>query len=622
MANSELRYGTPFQSFLDTSFFQELSRLKLDVLKLDSKGQKLYSSLDWSSASKTCKSVQLFLNKLSFDPSGLRANSGAPVSGMIYNFNVFDEFKNLDKNKFLKDKGREIFESGIKDINTCIGYYIISYADLKKYRYYYWVCIPSFQSKEQIIENLGQHEVEDSSIYQDWFRDNADQWVCLENSDGEVVEYSKVVSQNCKALIVRDCCRLDGIPSAFAKNVLTVFQHDNPSRRELDALFIRPDDTSFKLKIGLKKIVNSENKGLQVNGWEKNLQGKLGPRAIDLSSLIDPLKVADQSVDLNLKLMKWRIVPDIDLDIVKKAKVLLLGAGTLGCYVSRTLMAWGVRKITLVDNGTVSYSNPVRQPLFQFDDVGKPKAQAAADALRRVFPLMDVGAVHLSVPMIGHPVTNEEAEYHDYKKLRDLYSQHDAVFLLMDSRETRWLPTVLGNVQNKTVINAALGFDSYLVMRHGNHYGKGQNRLGCYFCNDVYAPKDSLTDRTLDEMCTVTRPGVALMAASQAVELFVSILQSGKQGGSNVLGETPHQIRGFLNNFSTLKVETPAYNHCSACSGQVVSTCRELGWKFVKSALNDYKYIEDLSGLTAVQQEADKAIDEWGTDDEDDEFLV
>lgn len=41
------------------------------------------------------------------------------------------------------------------------------------------------------------------------------------------------------------------------------------------------------------------------------------------------------------------------------------------------------------------------------------------------------------------------------------------------------------------VMNAALGFDSYLVMRHGarSSLSKGE-RLGCYYCNDIVAPSD------------------------------------------------------------------------------------------------------------------------------------
>lgn len=49
-------------------------------------------------------------------------------------------------------------------------------------------------------------------------------------------------------------------------------------------------------------------------------------------------RLADQAVDLNLKLIKWRISPGLDLDIVKRTKCLLLGAGTLGSYVARNLL--------------------------------------------------------------------------------------------------------------------------------------------------------------------------------------------------------------------------------------------------------------------------------------------
>jgi hypothetical protein len=41
------------------------------------------------------------------------------------------------------------------------------------------------------------------------------------------------------------------------------------------------------------------------------------------------------------------------------------------------------------------------------------------------------------------------------------------------------------------VMNAALGFDTFLVMRHGARAATSAGtRLGCYYCNDIVAPAD------------------------------------------------------------------------------------------------------------------------------------
>merc|ERR1719348_1991743 len=167
-----------------------------------------------------------------------------------------------------------------------------------------------------------------------------------------------------------------------------------------------------------------------------------------MRSSMDPALLAENSLHLNLKLMKWRLVPQLDLDKIMSAKCLLLGAGTLGCGVARNLLGWGVKHITFVDNGKVSYSNPVRQSLFTFKDClngGRPKAEAAPERLSEIFPGVVSDGHNLSIPMPGHPLSplTEEAVRASFDRLSDLISSHNVVFLLMDSRESRWLPTLM-----------------------------------------------------------------------------------------------------------------------------------------------------------------------------------
>ncbi len=156
--------------------------------------------------------------------------------------------------------------------------------------------------------------------------------------------------------------------------------------------------------------------------------------------------------------------------------------------------AWGVKKITFVDNGKVSYSNPVRQSLYTFEDCALKdnfKAKIAAGRLQKIYPAVDAQGLVLNIPMPGHTThsggsKSSEDEYNEFFRL---VNDHSIIFLLTDSRESRWLPTVIGVATGKLVINVALGFDSFLVMRHGV-IENGKPHLGCYFCNDVVAPID------------------------------------------------------------------------------------------------------------------------------------
>jgi len=87
---------------------------------------------------------------------------------------------------------------------------------------------------------------------------------------------------------------------------------------------------------------------------------KSQPTVTDLGAALDPAAAAEQGARLNLELMRWRQMPGLRTGLIAKTRFLLIGAGTLGCFVARALVAWGARRLTFIDSGSVSASNPVR----------------------------------------------------------------------------------------------------------------------------------------------------------------------------------------------------------------------------------------------------------------------
>ena len=52
---------------------------------------------------------------------------------------------------------------------------------------------------------------------------------------------------------------------------------------------------------------------------------------IGLKEQLDPKVISENAVDLNLKLMKWRMLPSLNLEKIRETSCLLLGSGSLGC---------------------------------------------------------------------------------------------------------------------------------------------------------------------------------------------------------------------------------------------------------------------------------------------------
>ena len=77
---------------------------------------------------------------------------------------------------------------------------------------------------------------------------------------------------------------------------------------------------------------------------------------------------------------------------LKAAKVLVIGAGGLGCPVLQYLVAAGVGSIAIVDDDIVDISNLHRQILYSTVDIGKPKATIAKQKLELLNPFVVITA--------------------------------------------------------------------------------------------------------------------------------------------------------------------------------------------------------------------------------------
>ncbi len=135
---------------------------------------------------------------------------------------------------------------------------------------------------------------------------------------------------------------------------------------------------------------------------------------------------------------------------LKRARVLVIGAGGLGAPVLSYLAAAGIGTLGVVDDDRVSLSNLQRQVIFDTDLVGHPKVSAAAERIGKINP-------HVIV------------EAHDARLSADnahnLITRYDIIVDGSDNFETRYLVADVCEALKKPLVAGALGrFDGSLTV--------------------------------------------------------------------------------------------------------------------------------------------------------------
>ena len=188
---------------------------------------------------------------------------------------------------------------------------------------------------------------------------------------------------------------------------------------------------------------------------------------------------------------------------LKQAKVLVVGAGGLGCPILQYLTAAGVGTIGIIDHDTIDQSNLQRQILYSHDTIGQFKAEVAAQRLSGLNPFVNF-EVYLQ------KLTSEIAV--------ELFSKYDIVVDGSDNFPTRYLVNDAAVLTNKPVVFGSIyKFEGQISVFN---YNNGPT----YRCLYPNAPKPNEVPNCSEIGVLGVLPGIiGSLQANEVIKLICNI---------------------------------------------------------------------------------------------------
>ena len=171
------------------------------------------------------------------------------------------------------------------------------------------------------------------------------------------------------------------------------------------------------------------------------------------------MSFSDEEIERYARHLVLREIGGPGQQALKRARVLIVGAGGLGSPAALYLAAAGAGTLGLIDPDEVAISNLQRQVLYSTEDIGSPKVDAATVHLAAINP-------HIEIEPIAARIAADNA--------RSIISRFDVVLDGTDSFETRFAVNAGCIAEGKPLVSGALGRWTGQV---GGYVGKP-----CYRC--------------------------------------------------------------------------------------------------------------------------------------------